>query len=94
MAQSMEVAETLALKVLCWIVTHENLLPAFLGSTGASVDDIKAQATDRAFLGTVLEFLTSDDTWVVDFCDVHGVDYEQPMLAAQVLLGTARTHWT
>ncbi|MEP2534147.1 DUF3572 domain-containing protein [Shimia sp.] len=94
MSLTEDAAETLALKALAWLVTNDELLPVFLGSTGASVDDLKTLAGDHSFLGSVLEFITMDDAWVVSFCDVHQVAYETPMVAAQVLLGTARMHWT
>ena len=36
-------AETLALNVLGWLVGNDELLPIFLGSTGASADDLRAR---------------------------------------------------
>jgi len=94
MSLSPEASETLALKALAWLVANDELLPVFLGSTGAGIDDLKTQAGDPAILGAVLEFITMDDAWVVAFCDVHDLPYEAPMMAAQILLGNARTHWT
>ncbi|MCW8843457.1 MAG: DUF3572 domain-containing protein [Rhodobacteraceae bacterium] len=91
---SRDAAETLALQALGWLVGNDELLPVFLGATGASVDDIKGQAGDPAFLGSVLEFLTMDDAWVVAFCDTVGEDYMTPMMARQVLLGESGRHWT
>ena len=94
MSLSRDASETLALNALTWLVGNDELLPVFLGASGASAEDMRARASEPEFLGSVLEFLTMDDSWVVAFCDDHGLAYEQPMLAAQVLLGTARTHWT
>ncbi|MGX9350899.1 DUF3572 domain-containing protein [Shimia sp. W99] len=94
MSLSVETAETIALRALTWLVANDELLPVFLGATGASVDDLKGQAADRGFLGSVLEFLTMDDAWVVAFCDAEGFPYETPMMAAQTLSGEARMHWT
>ncbi|MFK7837234.1 MAG: DUF3572 domain-containing protein [Sulfitobacter sp.] len=89
-----ESAETLALQVLGWLVTNEDLMPVFLGSTGASEADIKAQASDPVFLGAVLEFLMMDDAWVVRFCDENNLSYDQIMPARAALPGGAEVSWT
>ena len=89
-----EQAETLALRALGWLAGNDELCPIFLGSTGASVDDLKAQAGDPAFLASVLEFLTMDDTWVVGFCDACGYRYEEPLRARYALPGAESVHWT
>lgn len=94
MSLSPEAAETLALDALAWLVANDEVLPVFMGATGASVDDLCARAGEAEFLGSVLEFLTMDDSWVVSFCDSKGVDYQQPLMAAHVLLGSSRMHWT
>ncbi|TCL10165.1 uncharacterized protein DUF3572 [Shimia isoporae] len=94
MTLSHEAAETLALDALTWLVNNDEVLPVFMGATGASVDDLRARAGEADFLGSVLEFLTMDDAWVVAFCDTKGVGYDQPLMAAHVLLGSARMHWT
>lgn len=94
MSLSQDAAETLALQALGWLVNNDELMPVFLGATGASVEDIKGQAGDPAFLASVLEFLTMDDAWVVGFCDTVGEDYMAPMMARQVLLGESGRHWT
>lgn len=87
-------AETLALQVLAWLVGNDDLLPAFLGATGASEEDLRAQAGDPAFLGAVLDFLAMDDAWIVAFCDANGLAYDLPMRARAALPGGQQTHWT
>ncbi len=94
MSVSQEVAETVALKALAWLVTNEEVCPVFLGATGATIDDLRARAGEPEFLGSVLEFITMDDSWVMAFCDANALAYELPMQAGAMLLGTARTHWT
>lgn len=94
MRVSQEVAETVAIKALGWLVTQDEVVSVFMGSTGASVEDLRARAGDSDFLGSVLEFLTMDDAWVVSFCDANDVPYDVPMMAANLLLGESRTHWT
>ena len=87
-------AETLALQALAWIVGNDDLLPSFLGATGASEGDLRAQAADPAFLAAVLDFLTMDDAWVVAFCDAHRLAYDLPMQARAALPGGQQMHWT
>ncbi|MFN3145553.1 MAG: DUF3572 domain-containing protein [Paracoccaceae bacterium] len=89
-----ENAETIALHALGWLVAHEDLLPVFLGATGAGLDDVRARASDPDFLGAVLDFLAMDDAWVVAFCDAHGLAYDDPMRARHALPGGAQMHWT
>ena len=91
---SPERAETVALLALGWIAANDELSPVFLGSTGASAEDIRARATDPAFLASVLEFLTMDDAWVVSFCDAADLRYEEPLRARYALPGAEQVHWT
>jgi len=87
-------AETVALQALGWLAGNEELLPLFLGSTGADSAEMAARATDPAFLGSVLEFLTMDDAWVVAFCDAAQMSYDLPLSALHALPGAGRVHWT
>lgn len=88
------VAEALAIEVLGWLAAHEDLLPVFLGSTGADAGALGDAASSPGFLGSVLDFLMLDDAWVVEFCDVHGHGYEDPMRARQALPGGQDVSWT
>jgi len=94
LSYSVEAAETIALQALSWLAGHDELMPVFLGATGASIDDLKSGANDPAFLGSVLDFITMDDQWVVEFCDLHKLDYTTPMMARQALPGGGQVHWT
>lgn len=94
MSFSSDAAETLALQALAWLAGHEDLMPVFMGATGASVDDLKARASDATFLASVLDFITMDDQWVIAFCDQHQLDYTAPMMARQALPGGAEVNWT
>ncbi|SDD51516.1 DUF3572 domain-containing protein [Ruegeria marina] len=90
---SADYAETLALKALGWLVGNEELLPVFMGSTGADLGDLRSRASDPAFLASVLDFLTMDDAWVVAFCDAESLPYDYPM-QARAALGGGDVHWT
>ena len=91
---SPENAQTIALQALGWLVGNDELCPVFLGATGGSVDDLRNQASAPAFQAAVLDFLTMDDTWVIEFCDLHDMKYDQPLLARFVLPGAEAVHWT
>ncbi|MBO9453522.1 DUF3572 domain-containing protein [Tropicibacter sp. R16_0] len=91
---SADSAETLALKALSWLIGNDELLPVFLGSTGASEADVKAQVSNPEFLGSVLDFLMMDDAWIVAFCDDNTIPYDHLMQARAVLAGPADMHWT
>lgn len=94
MTMSPEAAETLALQALAWLVANDDLLPVFLGSTGAGQDELRARAAEPEFLAGVLDFLMMDDAWVMGFCDANGTPYDRPMQARAALPGGARMHWT
>ncbi len=89
-----ENAQALALSALAWIAASQDLIGVFLGATGASVGDLRAQAQDPVFLGAVLDFLMMDDAWVIGFCDAEGLAYDQPQLARQSLPGGNLPNWT
>ena len=89
-----EAAELIAVKALGWLAGNDDLMPVFLGATGSSADDLRAQASDPAFLISVLDFLAMDDAWIMAFCDENSLAYEVPMQARQALPGGAQVHWT
>jgi hypothetical protein len=87
-------AETIALQALGWLAANEELLPVFLGATGASEADLRARATEPEFLGSVLDFLMMDDAWVVAFCEGQGLPFDRPMMARAALPGGSQVNWT
>ena len=89
-----DAAEIVALQALAWLAGTDELLPVFLGSTGASPGDLRSQAGDPGFLAAVLDFLLMDDAWVIAFCDAAGLPYTAPMQARQGLPGGGAVHWT
>lgn len=89
-----EQAEMIGVQALGWLAESDDLMPAFLGATGSSVEDLRAQASDPAFLISVLDFLAMDDAWIMAFCQSAGLDYDMPMRARQSLPGGAQMHWT
>ncbi|MFX0544841.1 DUF3572 domain-containing protein [Roseovarius sp. S1116L3] len=87
-------AETIALKCLGWLIANDELMPVFMGATGAGEDDLRQGASDPVFLGAVLDFLTMNDEWVIDFCRDAGLTTEAPMQARTLLPGGQVEHWT
>lgn len=87
-------AEEIALLALGWLAGNEDLLPVFMGASGASLADLRAGAADPAFLGSVLDFILMDDAWVIACCEASGMACETLMHARQTLPGGALPNWT
>ena len=87
-------AEILALEALAWLVPNEELLPVFLGSTGASEADLRERSKDSEFLASVLDFLLMDDAWIEAFCQSSDYAPDYPMRARAALPGGVQTNWT
>ena len=87
-------AETVALQALAWLAANEELLPVFLGSTGAALNDLSKVAGDSAVLGSVLDFLLLDDAWILAFCESAGVQPTDIATARRALPGGEAVHWT
>ena len=94
MTLSVEQAEIFALEALGWLLGNEELLPVFMGATGVSEDDLREQAQDPVFLGSVLDFLLMDDAWIVAFCEAQAIDPQLPMQARAALPGGEQVNWT
>jgi len=91
---SLVAAEVLAIEALSWLVVNDDLLPVFLGSTGASEGDIRARAQDADFLASVLDFLLMDDAWIMAFCAENNYSHDFPVRARAALPGGAAVNWT
>ncbi|NKB27451.1 MAG: DUF3572 family protein [Rhodobacteraceae bacterium] len=89
-----EQAEILGAQALAWLANSDDLLPVFLGATGADGADLRGQADRPEFLGSVLDFLMMDDAWVIAFCDAHSLPYDTLMRARQALPGGQDVSWT
>lgn len=89
-----EAAEAVALKALAFIASDDEVGGAFLGASGATADDLRAAATDPAFLVSVLDFLTSRDDWVLAFARAEGLPPEAPLAARRALPGGEEIAWT
>ncbi|RPE72020.1 uncharacterized protein DUF3572 [Pacificibacter maritimus] len=89
-----ETAETIALKILVWIVGNDEILPIFLSSTGLGEDDLRARAGETELLTAVLDFITMNDEWVNDCATSISIDPHDFLKARQSMPGGADIHWT
>ncbi|WP_095590309.1 DUF3572 domain-containing protein [Actibacterium ureilyticum] len=89
-----ESAETLALQVVTWLAGNDDVLPIFLGASGAGVEDLRTRLDDPAFLLSVLDFLLMDEVWIMAFCQATDQPFDAPLKARQALPGGAEMHWT
>lgn len=87
-------AEVIALRAVGWLSGHEDLLPVFLGSTGASEGDFRQHIDNPEFLGSVLDFILLDDAWIEAFCTSNDLPATAPLEARRALPGGAQVHWT
>lgn len=91
---SRESAELLAIEALSWLVGHDELLPVFLGATGASESDLRQRSREAEFLASVLDFLLMDDAWITEFCQSADYQPDFPIRARAALPGGAQVNWT
>jgi len=89
-----EPAETLALRALAWLAADDDLLGRFLGASGAAPGELASGVSDPRFLAAVLDFVLTDDSLVMAFCDAEGYPYPAPMEARAALPGGDLPHWT
>ncbi|MCY4302541.1 MAG: DUF3572 domain-containing protein [Aestuariivita sp.] len=94
MTMTTDAAETVALKILGWLVSNHDLLPVFLDTTGASKEDIRAQASNTDFLISILDFISMHDVWVRDCCHALNLDCSTFLQVRTSLPGGAHVHWT
>lgn len=87
-------AERIALNMLAWLVSNDELLPIFMGATGAGQDTLRDRAGDPEFLAAMLDFLMMDDQWVMQACDAQGLAYDQVAQVRHALPGGSQMHWT
>ena len=80
-------AETLALKVLQFVLSDEVLQRRFLTITGMSPDDFRDAVHTNDFLGGVLDFLLGNEADLLKFCEETQVDPDQPLKARRLLPG-------
>ena len=91
---TLEEAETYALKAANWLLSNQELLDLFMGSTGVSENTIKSDIQNTVFLVAVLDFLLLDDKWVMEACDAMKLQPELMQTARLFLPGGDQVNWT
>jgi hypothetical protein len=94
MTMTQERAEVIGITAASWLASHEELLPLFLGATGASQDDFREGIENADFLGSVLDFILMDDAWIAELAGAAGLPMNAPYEARMALPGGAQVHWT
>ncbi len=87
-------AETLAAQAFSWVADDVERLNAFMAMTGAAPADIVRNANSAAFLGTVLDYILTEDQLVIAFCDTCHLPYTAPLQARGLLPGGESWNWT
>ena len=87
-------AEIYALKAANWLLSNQELLDLFMGSTGVSENTIKSDIQNTVFLVAVLDFLLLDDKWVMQACDAMKLQPELMQTARLFLPGGDQVNWT
>ena len=89
-----EIAETRALEVLTWVLSEDDLIKVFMGTTGASQNDLRSNTLSHEFLVSILDFVLMDDRWVISCSKFLNIDPSQIRLIKISLDGGQEVNWT
>ena len=89
-----EIAETKALKVLTWVLSEDDLIQVFMGTSGASQNDLRSNTLSHEFLISILDFVLMDDRWVISCSKFLNIDPSQIKLIRMSLDGGQEVTWT
>ncbi|SCA55337.1 conserved hypothetical protein [Candidatus Terasakiella magnetica] len=87
-----EQAEVIALQAITFISSEERALHGFLAQSGAGIDDLQSNLTDPAFLAGILDFLLSDESALLVFCEQAEIE-PQLIVSARRALPGAENLW-
>ena len=82
-----ETSQIIALKALGYLAADDVLLEPFLGSTGLVVADLRAGATDSAFLAGILDYFMQNEALLLAFAASEELAPETIVRARQRLPG-------
>ncbi len=80
-------ATTLAIQVLAFLASENEVLGRFLDTTGLAPDELRDKADDPVLLGAVLDYLLSDEPLLLRFCAEQKCAPELPARARMKLPG-------
>ncbi len=87
-------AESLALQALAWLAGEDEAFGAFLAASGSDAGQVRARAAEPELMGSVLDFMLSDEALLLRFCAETGQSPEAPMRARALLPGGDVPDWT
>jgi hypothetical protein len=80
-------AETTALKALAYLGESEDPFGRFIDQTGLSPDSLRERIAEPEFLTAVLDFLLTDDSLLMGFCEQEGLQPKDVYAAKRALGG-------
>ena len=89
-----EIAETRALEVLTWVLSEDDLIRVFMGTTGASQNDLRSNTLNHEFHISILDFVLMDDSWVLSCSKFLSIDPSQIFAIRSSLDGGREVSWT
>lgn len=69
-----EFAEEIVTKALTYLANEPQIFSRFLSLTGLEPDEIRSQVNFNTFQSAVLEFLLSDEAFLLTFCSNSAID--------------------
>ena len=82
-----ELAETMALNALGFLVNSPEELDRFMALSGADSAMLRERATDPEFLAAVMDFMLANEQLLKDFCEAETLDPRNLHLARRALPG-------
>lgn len=87
-------AQIVAVQSVEWLASNQELLQLFLDVTGCNPTDIQDMVENIEFQTSVLDFLMSDDSLLMAFCDVFGIRYDEIAQVRSQLPGGDVPNWS
>ena len=87
-------AEEIGIEALVWMSSREDTMAGFLAASGASIDDLRQQSQDKAFLGFVLDYIMTHDEYVLEFAELSRIAPGDVAAARMALPGGEQPNWT
>ena len=83
----LEQAQTIALKILTFLVSDSSRAEAFLRVTGMDPEDLRQGAVDNAFLAGIVDYLLTDETLIIAFSEDEKLRPESIIAVRRALPG-------
>lgn len=94
MKMTPEMAETIALQALVWILEDDDMAQRFLGLSGADPQALREGADSPEVLCSVMDFVLMADQTVLAFSGALNLPPDTVAAARYSLPGGEQVHWT